>query len=63
MKQHSRALFFALPLGFLCACAGDPVSSAPPARGASFNQDAASTPPAPIPPAVSAGGNTMGSGT
>lgn len=61
MKQHGRALFLALPLVFLCACAGDPVSSTPPVPGASFDVDPAPTPPAP--PAVSAGGNTMGSGT
>lgn len=58
--QHTRALFLALPLLILSACAGDPVSTAPPAHGASFNETPTPTPP---PPAVAAGGNTMGSGT
>lgn len=61
--KHARALFLAVPLVLLCACAGDPVSSAPTTRAASFDEDPAPTPPAPTPPSVSAGGNTMGSGT
>jgi hypothetical protein len=58
--KHARTLFLALPLVILSACAGDPVSTAPTAHGASFNENPSATPP---PPAVSAGGNTMGSGT
>jgi hypothetical protein len=61
--KHVRVLFLALPLIILGACAGDPVSTVPPAYGASFNETPSSTPPPPAPPAVSAGGNTMGSGT
>lgn len=61
--KHARALFLALPLVILSACAGDPVSTAPQVHGASFNEVPSPTPPPPTPPAVSAGGNTMGSGT
>jgi len=56
--KHARTLILALPLVILGACTGDPVSTAPAADDASFNQN-----PGPTPSAVSAGGNTMGSGT
>jgi hypothetical protein len=61
MRNTARTLFLVLPLVFLSACESDPVSSAPPMRGAVMDEAPAPQPPAP--PTAVAGGNTMGSGT
>lgn len=64
MKQI-RIVFLPILLGLLCACAGDPVGSSPPAfeasRDATTESDTARA--ASPPPLVGSGGNTMGTGT